>query len=131
MPNYCPHCVAPAARAQANAVEDGMFGRLFPHLAAAPFNQHHDLALAVADGPMDLGQRGEAALDNPRISAGWAFFGQILAHDMTRDRAPLQPSQGLDGLRNYRRPRLGRKLVLIAAPAFATSPGWCCTYNLT
>ncbi len=111
MPNYCPHCVTPTARAQANSAEGGMFGRLFPQLAAAPFDQGHDLALAVAGGPMDIGQRDDDAFDNPRIPAGWAFFGQILAHDMTRDRAPLQPNQVLDGLRNYRRPRLDLECV--------------------
>src|SRR3954447_18554221 len=104
MPTYCPHCVIPQARVQED--EAGMFGRLFPHLTSAAFDQTHDLAIAEANGPMDSGLRDEAALDNSRIPAGWAFFGQILAHDMTRDRAPLQDAEVLDGLRNYRRPRL-------------------------
>lgn len=106
MPKYCPHCLAPAARAVLDRDDSGMFGRLFPDLAAAPIDQLRDFVLAKADGPMDTSQRDETTLDNPRIPAGWAFFGQILAHDMTRDRAPLQQRQAVQGLRNYRRPRL-------------------------
>jgi pimeloyl-ACP methyl ester carboxylesterase len=85
-------------------------------MAATPFDQSRDLALAKAGGPMDIGWRDEDICDNPRIPAGWAFFGQILAHDMTRDRAPLQPPETLDGLRNYRRPRLDLECVYVDGP---------------
>ena len=111
MPNYCPHCVTPEARSKVDADENGLFGRMFPQLAAGPFDQARDLVLAQADGPMDISHYDEDAGDNPRIPAGWAFFGQILAHDMTRDRAPLQQAEKLDGLRNYHRPRLDLECV--------------------
>ncbi|HEX5690021.1 MAG TPA: peroxidase family protein, partial [Roseiflexaceae bacterium] len=111
MAKYCPHSIAPAARAATRRDEDGLFGRMFPDLAAAPFDQGRDLALAEPDGPMALDPHDEPACDNARIPAGWAFFGQILAHDMTRDRAPLQRQELLDGLRNYRRPRLDLECV--------------------
>ena len=111
MPNACPHCITTDARAQAQRDELGVFGRLFPELAAAPFDQRRDLALAEADGPMSIGRRDENALNNLRIPAGWAFFGQILAHDITRDRAPLQQTQQIDHLRNFRRPRLDLECV--------------------
>jgi hypothetical protein len=111
MAKYCPHCVLPQERTAAGTADDGLFGRLFPHLPPVTLDHARDLALGEPGGVMDAHHIDDAAQDNPRIAAGWAFFGQILAHDMTRDRAPLQTVEALDGLRNYRRPRLDLEAV--------------------
>lgn len=120
MPAFCPHCVAPRERAERDPSEAGLFGRLFPGLPAADIDQHRDLVLGEPGGLMDGTQRDGPAFDNPRIPAGWAFFGQILAHDMTRDRAPLRAFESLDGLRNYRRPRLDLECVYGDGPLAQT-----------
>jgi hypothetical protein len=44
--------------------------------------------------------------DNPRIAAGWPFFGQFIAHDITHDRSPLRETQDTETLQNSRKPRL-------------------------
>jgi hypothetical protein len=111
MANACPHSITTDARAQPQRDEPGTFGRMFPELAVAPFDQRRDLMLAKADGPMAIGRLDEGALDNPRIPAGWAFFGQMLSHNMTHDRAPLQQTQQRDHVRNYRRPRLDLECI--------------------
>ena len=39
------------------------------------------------------------------IEAGWPFFGQYVAHDLTADRSPLRDHADLASLRNMRAPR--------------------------
>lgn len=111
MAKYCPHCVTPQERVAQGVADEGLFGRLFPYLPAVALDPERDLALGGPHGPMAAQSVDDQAQDNSRIPAGWAFFGQILAHDMTRDRAPLQAKEVLDGLRNYRRPRLDLECV--------------------
>jgi|SRR6516225_6390380 hypothetical protein len=36
---------------------------------------------------------------NPRISVGWTFFGQFVAHDLTQDRSQLQETEDVTTLR--------------------------------
>jgi hypothetical protein len=43
--------------------------------------------------------------DDARVEAGWPFFGQYVAHDLTADRSPLRAHADLDALRNMRSPR--------------------------
>jgi hypothetical protein len=43
--------------------------------------------------------------DDARVEAGWPFFGQYVAHDLTADRSPLRARADLDALRNMRSPR--------------------------
>jgi hypothetical protein len=40
-----------------------------------------------------------------RAEAGWPFFGQYVAHDLTADRSPLRAHADLRALRNMRSPR--------------------------
>jgi hypothetical protein len=39
-----------------------------------------------------------------RVAAGWPFFGQLVAHDITADRSPLVSRADPAGVRNYRTP---------------------------
>src|SRR5262249_60656092 len=39
------------------------------------------------------------------VEAGWPFFGQFVAHDITADRSPLRVHTDLESLRNMRSPR--------------------------
>jgi heme peroxidase len=43
--------------------------------------------------------------DDSRAEAGWPFFGQYVAHDLTADRSPLRSHSDLAALRNMRSPR--------------------------
>lgn len=44
-------------------------------------------------------------------AAGWPFFGQLIAHDVTADRSPLTSSLAPDALRNARMPKLDLEML--------------------
>jgi Animal haem peroxidase len=48
---------------------------------------------------------GGDAHGDARVEAGWPFFGQYVAHDLTADRSPLRAHTDLAALRNMRSPR--------------------------
>ena len=57
-----------------------------------------------------------ASTDNPRISGGWTFFGQFIAHDITADRSLLLHHARLNELRNFRTPQLDLESMYAAGP---------------
>jgi hypothetical protein len=48
---------------------------------------------------------GGACETDSSVEAGWPFFGQYVAHDLTADRSPLRTHTDLGALRNMRSPR--------------------------
>jgi heme peroxidase len=52
-------------------------------------------------GLCDAGERA----DDAKGEAGWPFFGQYVAHDLTADRSPLRAHADVAALRNMRSPR--------------------------
>ena len=54
-------------------------------------------AAAVLD---QLGPDGDDATE----AAGWPFFGQLIAHDITADRSPITGGVGPEELHNARTP---------------------------
>ena len=117
MGQFCSHCVTPVERARVGESDVGVFGRLFPDLPPLRLDPESDLALGRAGGLMDASateRRGPQTEDNPRIPAGWTFFGQIVAHDVTHDRAPLRERE--TSPRNYRTPRLDLEVLYGSGP---------------
>jgi len=97
---------------------EGKFGRLFPELPYHDVSGEALLRYGAAGGPLEChaeiqGGRNE---ENPRIAAGWPFFGQFIAHDITHDRSPLQDSEDINALHNFRKPRLDLECVYGAGP---------------
>ena len=93
------HCLAPE-RVDAPIGEGGRYGWMFglPALDADEALLHR---LGAAGGFCDGGDcEGDA-----RVEAGWPFFGQYVAHDLTADRSPLRAHADLGALRNVRSPR--------------------------
>jgi hypothetical protein len=76
---------------------------LFADLPPLSVDEHLLHTLGRPGGPCDLGTEigGDA-----RVAAGWPFFGQFLAHDITADRSPLVHHAVRDDVRNARAPRL-------------------------
>jgi len=76
------------------------------------------LKYGAADGPLECRSQIHNGLgeDNPRIPAGWPFFGQFIAHDITHDRSPLQDTEDVKTLRNFRKPRLDLECIYGAGP---------------
>jgi hypothetical protein len=101
-------CLAPARtqRPIDGPINPAMYGRLFPDLPSFSADQAFLFALGRAGGLCDCGD----ALDEPSslssVAAGWPFFGQFLAHDITADRSVPQTHADLSKLRNARSPRL-------------------------
>jgi hypothetical protein len=92
-------CLAPE-RAAAVLDAGARYGRMFdlPALEADETLLHE---LGAHGGFCD---GGEAESDST-TEAGWPFFGQYVAHDLTADRSPLRAHADLAALRNVRSPR--------------------------
>lgn len=97
---------------------EGRFGRLFPDLPCHTTTGDVLLKYGAAGGPLEFRGQMHKGLgeDNPRIPAGWPFFGQFIAHDITHDRSPLQETEDLKTLQNFRKPRLDLECLYGAGP---------------
>lgn len=74
------------------------------------------VSLGSVGGPMDGGDAGGAAQNNPRIKAGYTFLGQFIDHDLTLDLAPLGQQQA-GPVTNFRTPSLELDSVYGLGPA--------------
>jgi hypothetical protein len=105
------HCLAPE-RVDAPIGEGGRYGRMFD-LPALEADEKLLLELGATGGFCDGGEsEGDA-----RVEAGWPFFGQYVAHDLTADRSPLREHTDLDALRNMRSPRANLEALYGGSPA--------------
>ena len=102
------NCLSPArARKPIDApVGPAMYGRLFPDLPSFSAEQEFLFALGRAGGLCDCGDGADDAGSLASEAAGWPFFGQFVAHDITADRSAPQAHADLSQLRNARSPRL-------------------------
>jgi heme peroxidase len=94
-------CLAAGRTIDAPVVEGGRYGRMFPDLPSATFDDERLLALGVDGGICD----GGACDTESRVEAGQPFFGQYLPHDITADRSPLRAHADINALHNVRSPR--------------------------
>ena len=104
------HCLAPG-RVDAPG-EGGRYGRMFdlPALESDEALLHR---IGAAGGFCDGGD----CKDDAAVEAGWPFFGQYVAHDLTADRSPLRPHADLATLRNMRSPRANLEALYGGGPA--------------
>lgn len=93
----------------------GRYGRLLPDLAPLEGEERELHALGVAGGPCD-GALAEGSGDDARVAAGWPFFGQFVAHDITADRSPLVHRADAARLQNARTPRANLECVYGGGP---------------
>jgi Animal haem peroxidase len=106
------HCLAPE-RVDA-PIEGGRYRRLFDDLEPLKSDERALRELGGAGGPSDLG--AEADGPDASVAAGWPFFGQFIAHDITADRSPLGHRADPDQIRNFRTPRANLEGVYGAGP---------------
>src|SRR2546429_7519354 len=111
-------CLAPGRTIDAPVVQGGRYGRMFPNLAAATFDDDRLLALGTSGGICD-GGRCDA---DSHIEAGQPFFGQYLAHDITADRSPLRAHADINVLRNVRSPRANLEALYGGGPVGSPHP---------
>jgi Animal haem peroxidase len=106
------HCLAPE-RVDA-PVEGGRYRRLFEDLPPLESDERALHALGRRGGPADLGANGDGP--DASVPAGWPFFGQFVAHDITADRSPLGHRADPEQIRNFRTPRANLEGVYGAGP---------------
>lgn len=101
-------CLSPARahRSIDASIGPGMYGRLFPDLPSFSTEQELLFALGRAGGLCDCGDGADEPTSLGSEAAGWPFFGQFIAHDLTADRSAPQAHAELSQLRNARSPRL-------------------------
>jgi hypothetical protein len=100
------HCLAPG---RTDDVEGGRYDRLFPELEPLECvdEELHKVGRALAAG---------SAPGDARGAAGWPFFGQFVAHDITADRSPLTHRSDPEHVLNFRSPRLNLEAVYGGGP---------------
>jgi hypothetical protein len=115
--NADPH-VQFSERPRLPDLPEGRFGRLFPELPSQIATGDELLKYGAAGGPIEsrAGVHEGIGEDNPRIAAGWPFFGQFIAHDITHDRSLLQETEDVGVLQNFRTPRLDLECLYGAGP---------------
>ena len=100
------HCLAPG---RVDDVEGGRYGRLFHELEPLECvdEELHKIGRTLAADADPVDARG---------AAGWPFFGQFVAHDITADRSPLTHRGDPERVLNFRSPRLNLEAVYGGGP---------------
>jgi hypothetical protein len=90
----------------AGAVGPVSYARMFPDLPAFTADESFLYALGRAGGLCDCATSEDDAASLGSEAAGWPFFGQFIAHDITADRSALGAHRDPSQLKNARSPRL-------------------------
>ena len=105
-------CLAPE---RVNApVYGGRYRKLFDSLPALDAEDEALHALGSPGGICD-----DASAEGPtdgEMAAGWPFFGQFIAHDITADRSPLGHRANPEQVQNFRTPKANLEGVYAAGP---------------
>jgi hypothetical protein len=110
------HCLAPG-RGIGAPVYAGRYGRLFPELEPLATEEDFLRMLGRRGGACDGGlAAGADESDDAREAAGWPFFGQFVAHDITADRSPVTHHADTTTIRNFRTPRVDLESVYGGGP---------------
>jgi hypothetical protein len=91
----------------------GRYRRLFEHL---PPLDSEDEALHALGSPGGICDDDADHSPDGAMAAGWPFFGQFIAHDITADRSPLGHHADPDRIKNFRTPRANLEGVYAAGP---------------
>ena len=100
------HCLSRARARVDAAIAPTAYGRLFPDLPPFTADESFLRALGRAGGVCDCGDANDDDASLGTEAAGWPFFGQFVAHDITADRSAPQPHVDPARLRNARSPKL-------------------------
>jgi len=110
------HCLAPGRAAALGHGADtpptgtGAYRRMFPELPALASDEDFLHKLGTSCGA-EVSSRSADGQDDASGAAGWPFFGQFLAHDITADRSPLVHRADVGALENIRRQKLALEFL--------------------
>jgi Animal haem peroxidase len=104
-------CLAPER--VSGSVYGGRYRKLFESLP--PLDAEDD-ALHALGGPGGICDDDADRSTDGNMSAGWPFFGQFIAHDITADRSPLGHHADPQRIKNFRTPRANLEGVYAAGP---------------
>jgi hypothetical protein len=65
--------------------------------------------------------RGDSSDDADGVAAGWPFFGQLIAHDITADRSPLVHRADGERTENFRSPRANLECIYFKTMSLAAN----------
>lgn len=107
-----PSCMAPSRTIDAPLGAQA-YGRLFDELPPLIADEAQLWSLGGAGGLCDGGLvvDVEGGDDAREVAAGWPFFGQLIAHDITADRSLPAHQADAESLRNARRPRIDMEFL--------------------
>ncbi|PWT83469.1 MAG: peroxidase [Blastocatellia bacterium] len=102
------NCLAPSRRQPStdSPLTPSSYGRLFPDLPSFSADDAFLFALGRAGGLCDCQSDVDDAASLGCEAAGWPFFGQFVAHDITADRSTIRHGVDPRELRNARSPQL-------------------------
>ncbi|MEV0799470.1 peroxidase family protein [Kribbella sp. NPDC050281] len=111
------HCLSPA-RAVDRPTGSARYGRMFPGLEPLGTDPQELMRAGGTGGICDAAAALDqvSAGDDATEAAGWPFFGQLIAHDITADRSPIAGGVDAEALRNARTPRLNLEIVYSDGP---------------
>ena len=104
-------CLAPERAA--GEVYGGRYRRLFEGLPAL---DSEDEALHALGAPGGICDDDADETTEGEMAAGWPFFGQFIAHDITADRSPLGHHADPKRIQNFRTPRTNLEGLYAAGP---------------
>jgi hypothetical protein len=104
-------CLAPERAA--GEVYGGRYRRLFESLPAL---DSEDEALHALGGPGGVCDDDADEATEGEMAAGWPFFGQFIAHDITADRSPLGHHADPEQVKNFRTPRANLEGLYASGP---------------
>ncbi|HEX5201917.1 MAG TPA: peroxidase family protein [Actinoplanes sp.] len=112
------HCLSPV-RSVDRPTGAARYGRMFPHLA--PLGADPQLLIRAGDtgGICDAAAVLDSLApggDDATEAAGWPFFGQLVAHDITADRSAIDGGTDPAALRNARAPKLDLEILYSDGP---------------
>jgi hypothetical protein len=105
-------CLAPE-RVDA-PVYGGRYARLFGSLEPLQVDDSELRALGAPGGP--CAPAADQRDDDAAGPAGWPFFGQFIAHDITADRSPVGQQADPSQLKNFRTPKANLEGVYGSGP---------------
>jgi hypothetical protein len=111
------HCLS-LVRAVDRPTGAARYGRMFPGLDPLGTDTRSLMRAGGDGGICDAAAAldGLGPGDDATEAAGWPFFGQLIAHDITADRSPIADGVDPEALRNARAPKLNLEMLYSDGP---------------